>query len=238
MAAPKTYLAEMQFGAATDTQDAYGAVLKTSCRVPNIEELRKCCRRFIGEITQIPPMYSAIKHQGKKLYQLARKGQNIAVPPRSVTIYDINLRAFDETRGRCMLEVSCSKGTYIRTLCIDMARDMGALAYLSFLSRTESAGAFLSNTYTLEEVAKLSEKGKHDFLTPIEEALSFLGRCALDDYLFPILTTGSPIALEKTRHGGQIPAGRDLLVYCKDILVGIGRRELDTLRIQTMLYIK
>ncbi len=147
----KEYLAGLRFGITTDTQDITGRVLSTCDVRPTQGELEGILDQFRGDILQIPPMYSAIKINGKKLYDLARKGQEVERKPRPVTIHSLVLDGMNE-EGDYLLRVRCSKGTYIRTLCHDIGGVLGCGGAMSSLRRTMAAGYTLEDAVTLDEV--------------------------------------------------------------------------------------
>lgn len=147
----KEYLAGLRLGLSTDTQDTTGKTLTTSDKVIDEETLSSVLDQFRGDILQIPPMYSAIKIDGKKLYQLARKGKEVERPARPVTIHSLTLEGQNED-GDFLLRVRCSKGTYIRTLCHDIGAVLGCGGCMSSLRRTMAAGFDLSQAVTLDAV--------------------------------------------------------------------------------------
>lgn len=153
----KQYLASMRLGISTDTQDITGNIIKTSEKSTSMSELEDVLNEFRGDIQQVPPMYSAIKVQGKKLYELARSGVEIERKSRRVTIRRLEITGqFD---GDILLDVVCSKGTYIRTLCNDIGERLGTGATLAELRRI-SAGSFsVSDAYTLEQIQEHAENG-------------------------------------------------------------------------------
>ena len=152
----KGYTAEFVLGKTTDTLDAEGAVLtETEVNVTE-DEIRAAIMSFVGEIEQIPPMYSAIKQNGKKLYELARQGIEVERKPRKVTINSIDIL---EINGKSVtIDVSCSKGTYIRTLCADIGEGLGVGAYMTKLRRTKTGQFTISESHTLEELGTLKDK--------------------------------------------------------------------------------
>ncbi len=147
----KEYVAGLRLGLATDTQDTTGKTLTTSEIRPNLEDVSAVLDQFRGDIQQIPPMYSAIKIDGKKLYDLARKGKEVERKPRPVTIHSLTLEGQNE-EGDFLLRVRCSKGTYIRTLCHDIGAVLGSGGCMSSLRRTMAAGFTLDEAVTLDEV--------------------------------------------------------------------------------------
>jgi len=149
----KEYCANLRLGLTTDTQDVTGAVLARSDALPDEAALRAVLPRFTGEIEQIPPMYSAVKVGGKKLYELARAGKEIERKPRRVTVSTLELLgrlAPDEYA----LRIVCSKGTYVRTLCHDVGRALGCGGAMSALTRTAAAGFTLGDAVTIEDVQR------------------------------------------------------------------------------------
>ncbi len=169
--ADKQYLAELTLGAITDTQDASGEILERFDVNVCEEDIIKAAKSFIGEIQQIPPMYSAIKIDGKKLYELAREGKTIERKPRSVTILNIEIRDIDLDANTVTMLVDCSKGTYIRTLCEDIGRSLGCGGHMSKLTRTRSGRFNIEDAYDLDTIAQMAEAGSFEFLTPVEDAM-------------------------------------------------------------------
>lgn len=238
MGGAKTYIAEFTFGTETDTLDSYGKVTGTAQKQVSYLELKAACEAFTGEIEQVPPMVSAIKLGGQKMYDLARRGRQMDLPARQVRIHTIEILEFNETAGTCLLRIVCSKGTYIRSLAADMAAGMGTAGHVSFLLRTSAGGGDIKEAYTLEEIRRMAEKGEHRFLMPIGDALAGYKSCVLEDYLFPIVTTGTPIDLTRIKDPSSVPANEDVRVYCGGELVGMGRTEGSLLKINTMIYLR
>jgi tRNA pseudouridine55 synthase len=151
----KLYRVIMTFGYETDTQDGSGQITrKTELPELNEKEFANILNTFVGEIEQIPPMFSAIKINGQPLYELARQGKKILREPRKVQIHEIKLIKY--SKYRALFDVKCSKGTYIRTLCQDIGRTVNSSAYMSFLLRVQSGIFHVGNAFTLEELALLS----------------------------------------------------------------------------------
>ncbi len=169
--ANKQYLAEMTLGAITDTQDASGEVLERFDVTVTAADIETAVQSFIGEIEQIPPMYSAVKIDGKKLYELAREGKTVERKPRKVNILDIEIKHIDLNKKTVTMLVNCTKGTYIRTLCEDIGKDLGCGGYMSKLTRTKSGRFCIDEAYELDTIAQMAESGNFDFLTPVEDAL-------------------------------------------------------------------
>ena len=157
MADEKRYLARVRLGIITDTDDLSGEVIEKKDVSVSKEDILKAVESFLGETEQIPPMYSAIKVDGKKLYQLARKGIVTERAPRKITVYSANVSDFDGTSFN--LDVHCSKGTYIRALCRDIGEKLGTGAAMEALIRTQSGMFTKENSHTLEDIKECAEKG-------------------------------------------------------------------------------
>ena len=136
--ADKAYTATLKLGEASSTGDAEGEIVATARADISLSEFQTACQALTGDIRQVPPMFSALKHEGKPLYEYARKGIVIERKARDITIYSINITEFDAPKA--VIDVRCSKGTYIRTLSEDIAKHIGTFAHLTALRRTETAG--------------------------------------------------------------------------------------------------
>lgn len=175
---PKEYKARLLLGVSTDTEDMSGTVIerKEGLRVTE-EEVRAVLHQFIGTISQVPPMYSALKQDGKRLYELAREGKTVERKAREVTIEELELISYEPNGDypSISFRVLCSKGTYIRTLCVDIGRALGVPAAMAELKRTISAGITEEQCLTLEEIAALAAEGTlNGRLIPVDEAVSHL----------------------------------------------------------------
>lgn len=159
MDSKKRYTAQLILGRKTDTLDCTGTVTQIGNIDVSRDVLCEACSRFLGEISQIPPMYSAVKVNGKKLYEYARSGAEVERKPRKVNIYSIDVLDYDEDKGFGEIEIVCSKGTYIRTLCDDIGEYLGCYAHMGELVRTYSGGFDISQSRTVEELCKLGESG-------------------------------------------------------------------------------
>lgn len=151
----KVYQAGLVFGSETDSGDSSGKIVHEEKARIKESELKACLKKFTGTILQKPPIYSAIKVNGKKLYQYAREGKEVDIPERQVTISKIRLVDFDESRQEATIEVSCSKGTYIRTLCTDIGRALGNYATMKTLVRKQVGAFSLEKALTLDELSSL-----------------------------------------------------------------------------------
>lgn len=169
----KVYEGEITLGYSTTTEDASGElVAETPVLSPLDEKLvDEAIASLTGPIIQIPPMYSAVKVNGRKLYEYARAGQEVERPERQVTIYSFERTSpisYEDKLARFTFRVKCSKGTYIRTLSVDLGEKLGYAAHMSHLTRTSAAGLQLEDALTLEEIAEKVDAGELDFLHPLE----------------------------------------------------------------------
>ncbi len=158
----KEYRAKFQLGLITDTEDTSGKILKKNLVNVDVETLRKVISTFVGEIEQVPPMYSAIKKDGVRLYSLARQGIEVSREKRVVTIDDIELENYNEEMHEATMLVRCSKGTYVRTLCADIGTQLGCGAAMSGLERTRVGGFTLEKSITLDRAKELASENKLD----------------------------------------------------------------------------
>ncbi|MGZ9584590.1 tRNA pseudouridine(55) synthase TruB [Paenibacillus marinisediminis] len=175
---PKQYEAVLRFGIATDTEDATGTVIASKDASSLTEEqVREAIQRFIGEIDQVPPMYSAVKVDGKRLYELAREGKTVDRKARRVTVYDIEIldMQLGTSEPTVRLRVTCSKGTYIRTLCVDIGQALDIPSTMESLIRTKSAHFGQEQCYTFEQIQEAAARGSvQELLMPVETAMSYL----------------------------------------------------------------
>lgn len=171
----KKYIAKIKLGEKTDTGDIEGKIIETKqVNISNLKKVEKILEEFIGKQEQIPPMYSAIKVNGKKLYEYAREGINIKVNPRNIEIYNIKLINIDEKNLEIEFEVSCSKGTYIRVLCEDIAKKLNTVGTMSFLKRIEVDKFKLEESINFDilEKNKNNEEFLHSKLFTMEKLFS------------------------------------------------------------------
>lgn len=162
----KEYEVTLKLGIKTDTLDGEGNILeKQEVDWDNLNNVENVLNSFIGKQEQKPPMYSAIKVNGKKLYEYARKGQIVEITPRNIEIYEINLKKIDKKTNEIKFKVSCSKGTYIRSLCEDIATKLGTIGYMKELNRTKVGRFNIENSITIEELEKTSENIEEKIIT-------------------------------------------------------------------------
>jgi len=193
----KAYRAELTLGIVTDTQDSAGNVLSV-CEVNCTDgQIVQAVRSFTGKYMQLPPMYSALKVNGKRLYELAREGTQIERSQREVEIYSTRVLNIDRTDGvRILFDVHCSKGTYIRTLCADIGERLGCGGHMSFLLRKKAGPFDITSSYTLEQLAQIKETGKiGDAFSSVEQVFVQLGRVTLDERTEKRFMNGLPVAV-------------------------------------------
>ncbi|KFB72677.1 MAG: tRNA pseudouridine(55) synthase TruB [Candidatus Accumulibacter phosphatis] len=215
LAADKTYEAQLLFGVRTDTGDADGTVVMRSPVSFGRTELEAALTHFRGPIRQIPPMYSALKRDGRPLYELARQGIEVEREARAVTIHELLL--LDFSGDRCRLRVACSKGTYIRSLAEDLGAALACGAHLTALRRLVVGPLQIADAVTLDQLAALAEEARGDCLLAPDALLQSLPAVYLDD-----------VAGQRFRHGNSVTiAGLPgkCRVYAENRLLGLG--ELD-----------
>jgi tRNA pseudouridine55 synthase len=211
-AAPKRYTAQAQFGVTTSTQDASGEIVSTSSAAGlDAASLARVARSFVGEIDQVPPMVSAVKVGGERLYRKARRGEEIERPPRRVTVYDLQVVSFDQgPQARAVLDVCCSAGTYVRTLVNDVGVALGCGAHLTGLRRTEAGGFSERDAIPLDVIGL-------DSLRPLEEIVRPLDRIELSAEHARAVGDGKPLPAPAALPDGELRAllreGRLLAVY-------------------------
>ena len=198
----KTYQATVVFGKATDTLDIWGKPLQDYPEQHVTEAaLRAILPEFLGDITQLPPMYSAVSVNGKRLYELARKGETVERPTRTVHIDAITLDAFDETQQTATLTVSCGKGTYIRTLLSDIGQRLGGDAVMTALTRTAACGYPLQDCLTFEQVAAAMADGTlEEHLLPTDSLFSSYPKLRLNAAQERMFCNGVKLDLNRLRN--------------------------------------
>lgn len=168
----KTYNFTLQFGTATTTADTEGEICDTSSQIPTLEEILNIIPKFVGQISQIPPKYSAIHINGQRAYHLARQGETFEIPPRQITITKLELLKYDERKASADFKVDCSKGTYVRTLGTDIATALKTCGHLTALRRTKNSIFNLTNTILLDNLKNILYTEDGDIpLLPVETFL-------------------------------------------------------------------
>lgn len=219
----KEYEFIIKWGVATSTDDTEGEIVDTQDKIPNLEEIQKVLPMFMGEIKQIPPVYSAIKINGQRAYDLARKGEDVEMPSRNVTIYDLE---FIETLPDNMAKfrVECSKGTYIRTLGKDIALCLGTTGHLQELRRTKCANFSLKDTINLEVLKNIVHIDEaNEVLLPMMTSLCDITVIAVAEVDAVKLKLGqsiSPKAYDVNSYLGQ-----EVLTVFENKLIAIARIE-------------
>ncbi|WP_419660258.1 TruB: tRNA pseudouridine synthase B [Desulfosarcina variabilis str. Montpellier] len=191
----KTYAADLVLGTVTDTQDATGTIVEQHSWADVTEDgIRTVAAGFLGKITQIPPVYSALKHKGTPLYKLARRGKAVEKPGRSVWIKRLEILAIDLPVVRFV--VCCSSGTYVRTLCADIGRALGCGGHLKRLRRTASSGFSVQDAWQLDQLAQLRETGRlAQAVIPMNAALPFMPAVVADKDLANKIKHGMPLVV-------------------------------------------
>ncbi len=194
----KGYRAVMRLGITTDTEDTTGEILTKCENIPTADAVRGVAASFVGKIKQIPPMYSALKVNGQKLYDLARQGVTVEREAREIEIFSLACEP-TESETDYILDVECSGGTYIRTLCADIGARLGCGGAMAALERVEACGIALSECYTLEEIDGMSEDKRQDLLLPTERLFSDLPTVRLSAFFEKLFRDGCPIYQKKIR---------------------------------------
>ncbi len=218
----KVYLAEIVFGTATDTQDAQGQVISVSENIPCIDELKKALPDFTGEIQQIPSIYSALKKDGKRLYDLARAGQSVERKPRQVVIDSIDIVS-QSSENSFFIRISCGKGTYIRTLCHDLGEFLGSAAHMNILIRKSVGYMHMDEACTMQEIENESFK-----LLPADSLLCHIPKLVFPQIYSKKLLNGVAIPLAEIDK--TIKTGGNYRVYIDDEFIGIGYVDGNMLR--------
>ena len=229
----KTYRGEITLGIATSTQDAFGDILayQDASRV-TLEQFKEVIPSFLGSIEQVPPMASAIKVQGQRLYELERQGKTVEVPSRVVTIYDLKIIDswdWQTPHPRILFDCTCSKGTYVRTLCSDIGQALGCGAYMSFLLRSRVGAFGLESTVTLETLAKLAEEKQCAEVTiPMVQAVQHLPVVEILPTAQKSVTSGATLYPSGIRsRSGEVSPGDLVRVQVDQQLLGIFQAVLD-----------
>ncbi len=230
----KRYIAKMHLGITTDSLDITGKIITNVKSDITKETLEKNLKKFIGNIKQIPPMFSAIKKDGKKLCDLARKGVIIERDPRSITIKEITLLDFDEKNQNAVIEVLCSKGTYIRSLCSDIGKELGTGAVMTDLIRKQSNGFDISQSITLDKIKELpSEEIIKNYLLPTDSLFKNIGKVNISDAQEKRFKNGGNLSLQRINLSPDVNNHDIIKVYNSKTFVGLGQinKETDELKI-------
>lgn len=217
----KGYIATMRLGVETDTEDTTGQILRTCDVSATEEDVRNAVMSFLGDYDQVPPMYSALKVGGRKMVDIAREGGEVERKPRRVVIRDIKCERIEDTLYR--LEVECSKGTYIRTLCADIGKKLGCGGAMESLRRTK-AGAFdLTVAHTIEELDSMSDEDKRSLVLPADGLFPDFPLVELGDFYSKLAHSGTEIYLKKI--GRSFEVGTHVRLSHDGEFFAIGRVE-------------
>lgn len=217
----KTYQAVCKLGMVTDTQDATGEILEEhSMREVTEEQVREVVTSFLGESSQIPPMYSALKVNGKKLYELAREGKTVERKARPIVISQLDILQMNLEEGTFLIEVTCSKGTYIRTLCHDIGQKLGTGGVMQSLVRTRVANFAIEEAITLGELERMLQEKPEDFqkiIVPVDSLFpDYPKKQVLSEYSKKLLNGNilEEVHLRDFGFGGEeIKTGSQVLIY-------------------------
>ena len=226
----KRYVAALRFGAVSDTLDVWGQVSETNMPLPTKAALEAALPAFRGDILQVPPMVSALKKDGKRLYDLARQGIEVEREARPVTVHALTLLEFDEAAGTAVLDCTCSKGTYIRTICDDLGRALCCGAVMTALRRTAAIGLSETQAISLDTARTLAEEGTLAArLISTEITLQEYPPLTVSEAQAVRFRNGGALALDRLK--GRAPTGL-CRVYTPDgTFIGLGRPEADELKV-------
>lgn len=219
VAEDKEYIAEMTLGLTTDTEDITGEVLTECSDIPSEDSVLAACRSFLGDIEQIPPMYSAIKIDGQKLVDMAREGIVVERKPRPVSVRSIDAQKLSRSVYR--LRVVCSKGTYIRTLCADIGAKLGCGAVMSALVRTRSGAFELSRSYTLEQIENMTQAQREAIVAPTETLFADFPCVDVNDFYAKLIRGGTELYQKKL--GTDIQTGEYVRIRHKGEFIALGQ---------------
>ena len=229
MEGTKTYRVEMKLGTTTDTYDREGTVLEEKEVSVSPTEVEKAIEKYKGDIKQVPPMYSALKVNGRKLYDLARKGIEVEREARKIQIHDICILSID--MPYIIFDVKCSKGTYIRSLCFDIGNDLGSGAVMWNLERLEASPFNIKEAIKLED---LNEENIKQFITPIDEALKDYEKLYLDKKFEKLVLNG--VILKDRRVLDNVEENKLYRTYIEDDnFIGLGMKNAYGFKIHKLL---
>ena len=215
----KRYRASIKLGITTDTEDTTGTVLSSTESIPDRDAVYSACASFIGKYNQIPPMYSALKVNGKKLCDIARQGVTVERKARLVEIFDIKV-SDTESHDTYTLDVSCSSGTYIRTLCADIGQKLGCGGAMASLERIEAGGFSIDRSFTLGQLEEMSEDERVEILIPTESLFSSLPKIELPAFYEKLCRNGCEIYQKKI--SSSLPIGERVAIYGSDGFFALG----------------
>ncbi len=230
----KRYVATLRFGAVSDTLDIWGQVTETGNPTPEEAEVKAALAAFRGNILQVPPMVSALKKDGKRLYDLARQGIEVEREARPITVHALTLTAFDAATATATLDCTCSKGTYIRTICDDLGRALGCGAVMTALRRTVAVGLTEAQAISLETARVLAEEGTLAArLIPTEVALQEYPPLTVSEAQGVRFRNGGALALNRLKSN---PLGLTRVYAPDGTFLGLGRPEADELKVARLFF--
>jgi tRNA pseudouridine55 synthase len=221
----KVYKAVFTFGKTTDTLDSEGKIINEDGVIPTYEQIKKTIPNLVGEVDQMPPKFSSKNINGKRAYKLAREGVEFTLKTKKVNVYDIKLLE-QTTKNSFLFEIHCSSGTYIRSICRDMASILDTYAFMSAIVRIKSGQFKIENSITIEELLKI---GSQKHLISVEEILKDFEKLELDEKYYNQLINGVKIKFDKKLESSEF------LLYCKSEPFGIAHIKDGFLKLKTNL---
>ena len=228
----KRYQVVIQLGIMTDTGDAEGQVISTQpVSDLSLDDIMFCLEKFKGEIDQVPPMYSALKHNGKKLYELAREGQTVDRKARRITIHELDLLSFQDaksdTPNQLSLEVFCSKGTYIRSLAEDIGHDLGCGGTVTVLRRIAAGQFDIQQAKTIEQLSEMTEESLYQTLIKVDKPLESYQPVMLSKEQGTAINYGQSIQYVALPDYSVMNSPKIVRMYQDDTFLGLGEMALD-----------
>jgi len=231
----KRYQAGLQLGVTTDTDDLTGKVLTEIPVNAGMESIKNTVRTFLGETLQAPPMYSAVKIGGKKLYELARAGKVVERAPRPVNISQIDVIDYNPDTHMAIIDVTCSRGTYIRSLCADIGRALNCGGCMGELVRTLSGPFCISNSITLGRLKEyIADNRVNEIVAPIESVLKY--KMISAQFQEKLIANGNPVLVSACENGYEVSDGEYAFLTLNGITAGLYVRAGDVFRLRVMLY--
>lgn len=230
----KEYVAQFKLGLRTDTLDIWGEVQEENAVTKGLDDIKSLIPKYTGEITQIPPMYSAVKKDGVRLYDLARQGIEVVRDERKVNISELKLLTYDEESLSGQLKIACSKGTYIRTLIDDIGQDLGCGAVMTSLVRTKACGFTLEDSVTIDELRELTKNGEcseniNSILRSSESLFTVYRKITVSEKQAHRFSNGNPLDTARTSVKKSASDGEILRVSDRNgKFLGLGRVYLET----------
>lgn len=231
----KAYIADLEFGKETSTYDCEGEVINISDKqIFTKEEINKELNKFKGEISQVPPIYSAIKVDGKKLYEYAREGKKVEIKARKVTIHDIKL--LDLNANRAKIYVDCSKGTYIRSLIHDLGRNLGTYAFMTDLQRIKVGNLSIEQTIDISDIDKYSKEDLYNLIIKPEEVLDTLPSFDVDDNIRFRLINGQRVNVKDIKKSEKIQENTLTLVFNNNNFLGLAMKNDNIFKMEKLIW--